>query len=326
MLCGGLLVTTVLLSACSSDDSYDFPGDANSRVYFVNPSTLAQGAIVNTPIGYIADTGSKFSVKCTSKRTAETKVTITIDNSLVDTYNTANNTKYKAIPEGMATLDKAFLTIPADSVKSKDSISVVIPESAYKTLNDTAGYILPIVIAKTDGNKVAPSTNMGVKYMHIAISSSSIKKNAGSADMLGTLLTDYTGWTATCEQLNGDADLSIITDGNTSWDSEWEFSSNPITIQFDMQAVKNITGIRAYPEYGEDVEWGYYFKEIKLSISEDGTNWTDLGSVNNSEMADESGYQYVALYGGMKARYLKAVMNFNSEWAFSLAEFGVYVK
>jgi hypothetical protein len=325
MLCGGLLVTTALLSACSSDTTYDFPGDAYSRVYFVNSTTVAEGAIVNTPIGYVGDVAAKFSVKCTGIRTTDTKVNLKIDNSLVDAYNAANNTVYKAAPEGTVLLDKTALTIPADSMKSVDSVSISVPETAYTTLSDTAGYLVPVVISSADGDNVVPSTNLSVRYMHVAISSSSIKKNAGSADMQGTLITDYSSWTGSSDTGTASTFSQMFTSSNYSG---WSFSANPSTMIIDMQEMKNLTGFRMMSIYGMYGS-SYSFKNVVVAVGTDGANYTDCGSATSSEMTNESGYQYICFYGSMSCRYLKLTVTWASSYGsyyYKIVHFGAYVK
>jgi hypothetical protein len=324
ILCGGLLATTVVLTACSNDKSYDFPGDANSRIYFDKSTTVVEGAIVNTPVGYIADLAAKFSVRCNASKSSATTVNLKIDNNLIDAYNTVNNTSYKAIPDGMVTLDKTSLTIPADSVKSKDSVSINIPESAYASLNDKGGYLIPVVISSAEGSNVAPSTNSGVKYLHIAITSSSIKKNAPSSDIKGTLLTDYAGWTGTSD--TGDPSTFDLMFSNDGW-SGWSFNASPSTFVLDMQKNRDLAGFRIealYAQYGE------IFSKIAIQISTDGKTYTDLGKLTSDDMANENGYQIVCLYGAMNCRYLKLTVKWSADsWGTDdcqIIGFGAYVK
>jgi hypothetical protein len=324
-LCVGLLMSVTLIASCGDDKTYDFPGDSYSRIYFAKGSSMvSEGAIVNTPVGYIADAEAKFPVRCTSVRTSATKVNISVNNDLVAAYNTANGTSYKSAPAGSIVIENATLTIPADSLMSSDSVKVYVSDKDYTQYTDTAGYIIPIVISSADGNNVSPSTNMGVKYLHISISSSSIKKNAPSSDIKGTLLTDYSNWTGT----SNTGDSSTFEDMfNSDGYSGWSFSTSPSTFILDMQKVKSLAGFRIKALYGD---WGYDFSNIAIQISNDGATYTDIGKLKSAEMAKEDGYQIVCLYGAMDCRYLKLTVKWSAgdsgSWACKIIGFGAYVK
>lgn len=139
--------------------------------------------------------------------------------------------------------------------------------------------------------------------------------------MLGTLVADYSGWSASCTQSNS-SDFSSLVDGDT-W-SGWDFNSSIGAVVVDMNSEREFTGIRSFCLYGMYSSYGYYYSNIALAYSTDGTNYIDAGSASNSEIVNESGYQYICLYAAVKARYLKVTYTCNSQWGRGLYELGVY--
>lgn len=69
----------------------------------------------------------------------------------------------------------------------------------------------------------------------------------------------------------------------------------------------------------------YYFSAVKIELSKDGVNWDEAGTVTESEMPKNGGYQYCSFYGGVSARYIRLSIESGSSSVSSLAELGVYV-
>jgi hypothetical protein len=323
-----MAVSALAFTSChSNDDAFDVMGNPNNLFYIKansassvsSPNTLAF-EVVHTPVGDFGDVLAKYPVHCLKPVSATTKVKAVLDNSLIDAYNTKYGTTYVKFPDGVIDASKLDVTMKKDSVICSDSLTLSITNENLAKLTEKA-YLAPIRITSVEGSNGEGSEDYGIAYMVVTTSTKLIKDKVGSADMLGKRLKDYTGWTATVD--GSEVSMDDVTDGSV-W-SGWDFGQTG-TIQIDMKEVKQFTGIRSYSYYGNYFSWGYYFKKITLSLSEDGNTWIDAGSATNSTMKDEGGYQYLCLYGAVKARYLKIIYECNSSWATGLYEFGVYTK
>ena len=97
------------------------------------PNTTTLGSVLKTPIGYLSTFKGQISVKTTKAITAVTNVTLAVDNSLVDVYNSSNKTSYEKIPDGVVSLNIKSLTVCAGKAVS-DSTDIIISEDGYSKL------------------------------------------------------------------------------------------------------------------------------------------------------------------------------------------------
>nr|WP_320057908.1 DUF1735 domain-containing protein [uncultured Bacteroides sp.] len=322
-----MMIAALSLQSCGNDDSYDVVGNSNNLFYIKanssssvkSPNTLLFG-VVHTPAGDFGNVKAEFPVRCLRSVDETTKVTAQLDNSLIDAYNAKYGTSYVQFPEGALNFDLATVTVEKGHYIAGDSLAASVPISALTKFTES-GYIAPIRIASVAGSKGEGSEVYGIGYIIVKTSTKLIKSGAASSDMLGTLVADYSGWSASCAQ-SSNSDFSSLVDGDT-W-SGWDFNSSIGTVVVDMKSEKEFTGIRSFCSYGMYSSYGYYFSNIVLAYSTDGTNYIDAGSASNSEMVNESGYQYICLYAAVKARYLKVTYTCNSQWGRGLYELGVY--
>lgn len=321
MFCGAILLTSVILVSCGSDDNYDFPGIDHERVYFDKSNILAVGSITKTPIGYIADASIKFSVKSTASFTTSTHVNVAIDESLVASYNKANGTSYVAAPEGTVVLDKSALTILADTLSSKDSVTITVPESSFDKLIDKAGYLIPIVITGSDNKECKASTNAGIRYFLLKIEEGSIRKKALNSDIKGTELSDHDKWKCiSATGFNADEFQNLYSGG---WDAQWNMSAKKGTFVIDMQETKKVTGFYV---------GNYALKSVSCQISSDNVKWTDCGSINAADMyAKDWSSKMAIFYGAMPCRYIKITVGLDEtnqwiEYYMNLSSFGIYAE
>jgi F5/8 type C domain. len=218
------------------------------------------------------------------------------------------------------------VTMLKDSCKGKDSITVSVSKDNLAKLTES-GYIAPIRITSVEGANGSGSKDYGTAYLVVTTQTKLIKDNVGPSDMLGTLVTDYSGWTGSYPD-GTSLNVADITNGQLD-DDGWRLTTDSHAVIVDMKSVKNVTGIRACRWY-RSYWWGgygYSFSSIALSLSEDGNTWTSAGTADASKMQmDDSYYQYLSLYGAVKARYIKMEYLSGSSSVSSLAELGVYVQ
>jgi len=323
---GFIAVAAFSLQSCSSDESYDVVGNPNNLFYIKasssasSPNTLAY-QVVHTPVGDFGAFSAQYPVLCTRPSSGNATIKTEIDNSLIDAYNTKYGTSYKQFPAGTLDVSKMNVTMLKDSCKGKDSITVSVSKDNLVKLTES-GYIAPIRITSVEGANGSGSKDYGMAYLIVTTQTKLIKNNVGSADMQGTLLTDYSSWTGTSD--TGDANSFQEMFSSSDW-SGWSFSNKTNTFVLDMQKELNLTGFKMMAIYAAN--WNELFGYVGVSISSDGKTFTDCGTVQKSEMTNERGYQYVSFYGAMKCRYLKLSIYFDNNWQdYSIAHFGAYVK
>ena len=320
------VIATFSFQSCSDEETYDVIGNPINKIYInthewspVNAQkNLFSFSIVHTPVGDFGDILAKFPIRSTRPMSSSVTVKAELDNSLVDAYNKTYGTKCVALPDGVLDLSKAMATIEERKSLSGDSITVSVDQSKRALLTDKA-YLAPIRLVSVSESGSEISSEYSTAYVLITTSTNLIKTNVGSDGMVGSLVSDYSTWTATSDDTPSGGAFSDLFDGSTS--SSWDFSSINETIVVDMKENKNVSGFRLYAQYGE---WGYNFNKVKISLSDDNISFNEIGTSTNSNMTNESGYQYICFYGSVKARYIKLSLTWMYQWYPSICELGVY--
>ena len=158
-----LLVTLPQLTACSDDDAVD-PYDLN-YVYIYSPNQAdnnleykANGTFITT----IEEQCVVNPVRCTKPAPSDLTVELSIDGSLVDSYNQAHGTSYTLLKG--AKLENSTLTIKKGEYASEQSLRVVYTDMS-EFQNGTENYILPIAISKLTGSGALVSETTGRLYL-----------------------------------------------------------------------------------------------------------------------------------------------------------------
>lgn len=314
-------------ASCSDDETYDVVGNPDNLVYFsAGTNNTKEVEVIKTPNGAYQDMDVKFPVKILRQTTSDVSVTVTPDASLVAEYNSNNGTDYEAMPTDILSAGTLTVTIHQGETIAADSATIHIDKSSLTSLADGT-YLLPIRISEA-GSEI--SGQRGTAYIVATVKTKYIAENVSPDNFEGTLITDYSSWTASYDggttidasQLFND-DLTdgpqLRSDGN---------DGKTQTIIVDMKSTKQITGlgICRYAYYYSWWDWWYTysFSEATVSISTDGSNWTDLGSVSSDQMYTSNGIQYISFYGGYSARYIKLYLLSGSSSVSSLAELKVY--
>ncbi len=303
---GFVLLGVVSLQACKDDVlSYDIKGDPNTLAYVttvgqtpVNGSTnQVTFKVAQTPIGTFGDVGFKFPVRL-NKTTNDITAMVTVDNSLVQEYNAKYGTSCLPLPENVIEINNTALEIKQGETQSTDSVSLAVGNTTLSAL-DPGDYLVPLKLASvSDGAHI--SSNLNTVYVKIQVTETqAAKENVSSAGMLGTRITNYTGWTYTSSQATG----NISNLWNTRTTNYLTLTSNPATIIFDMKAINKVSGIRLYSRSGTTA--ANTLTHVKFSLSKDGNTYTEIADFPREKMNTESGYQYISMYGAVEAQYLK---------------------
>ncbi len=318
-----VLMLAGILSACEDHMEYDVTGDPVNRVYMNTGSHAVTGnnsfsfSVVHTPAGSVGNpVVVKFPVSCTREASSATQVTLAIDNSLVDTYNSKNKTAYKAVPNGLAQISNAELTVAPGELVSSDSVIISVPGDKFSQLTE-AGYILPVKIAAiSDGGNTAISSNLSTAYVVIKTTVTNCYDKPAAGDMAGAILS-RSGWSATLDVTPNSGTLARMLDGRTN--TYWFVTPAKIcTLTVDMAAVKEeVTGIRIH-----SYSTNYSLTSVVVSTSSDGETWSSQGT---AALSTATAYQYIKFYSPVTARYIRLdVTGWKSSSYVIMAEFDVY--
>lgn len=258
-----LLHIVALISVSCSDDELN----SKDLLVFVRPQGATSLEILMSSTG---EGGDNIDLKIPLSLTREAEVNVqaglTVDEQLVDTYNGVHGTKYNLLPTSVVSFPRAVVTIPAGHLQSEDSVCVSISPAGLKG----GDYLLPLAI-----NEVI-SSDMGImksKTASVLYYKINIKIKYLSDDLepcIGTLI-ETTDWEVICTQNDNSGTNLIDGDKSTNWKGKNRVENQ---IEIDMQKVQNVKGINFYYEASQR---NYCPRQMKISISEDGEEWLDLG-------------------------------------------------
>ncbi|MFT4222141.1 BT_3987 domain-containing protein [Dysgonomonas sp.] len=322
------LLGVLAFHACSDDNSYDFTGNSDNLVYLKVNGEFSDKTVQNqliftatqTPVGDSNDVNVKLPVWVT-KQTNDIAATVAIDVPSVNEYNAKYNTLCLPLPDGMLILSNNIVTVKQGEYSSSDSIFVTMDNSKISALEAGKDYLAAIKLTSLSNNSAKISSNLNIVYFKIQVKKELAKQNVGSADMIGTIISDYSAWTYTSSNTTN----PIANLWSASTTTGLTFDASPSTIVFNMNTIKKISGIRAFNRSGTSASNA--FSNIKFSISNDNVIFTEIANFAASQMRNESGYQYISMYKGMDAQYIKLELSWGSSARYkTMVGFGVYVE
>ena len=154
--------------SCSSDDKYDVEGNPDNLIYFkageIN-SNVFTADVRHTPVGDFSNLTIKIPVFVQHPVSNATRVSVALDNSLVEAYNAKNGTKYPVLSDAALELQKSSVTLAANEYSSTDSIEAQLAENLLGTLTEPE-YMTAFRIVDVNGNGKA-SEERGVIYVKV---------------------------------------------------------------------------------------------------------------------------------------------------------------
>jgi hypothetical protein len=313
----GCMMAASLLLSCSKKDSFDVKGDPEVKFFTNNltsgdaPENSVNFGIVNIPdvagtawvnLSTTIPAAIKFPVLATKPVSGDVTIEAELDNSLVDAYNTAHNTNYAPFPPGILNTTGLAAHILKGGTSSSDSITINTDVATLHTLTGKS-YMAPIkltTVSNAEVGQITSSSKSQVTYVVANVELRRIKFNAVAADALGALITPRTSWAVTLTPVpatvtNGGS----IIDGLTTSYSRWGVS--PGQVDVDMQATKNVTGVRVYTSNNAT----HIPTQVQLYLSNDGINYDLVGSPLRANLTFATGYHYILLYKAIQARYVR---------------------
>ena len=316
----GMFAICVLgFAACGDDETYDVYGDPYNRVYILDNSK--EYKIVQTPVSTVSNVDFTWEARCSKKASGDIRVTVAVDNSLIDAYNEEHDTEFEALPVEAVVLENAEMTIPAGEMVVADAVHLKLTDDAnvLSTLKSAKGYIIPLRLVSAEGGNSQLSTNMlAPSFLTITVTEDNMNHEAIQYTGTGTLVADQTGWTATT---NGTVQswydpIESIFDGNGETYCYISNRSGDLWLDVDMGKPYSFDGIRMMSSsyYGDS---GSFSAGMTVSTSDNGTDWQAQGEI-------ESDAEDCVFYAPLTARYIRITVPNAGGWYGASLECGVF--
>lgn len=303
-------------------DVYQIESEEPTLYALCGSDNVLTGSVAHTPSGSFNGVNAAFDVYTTVFSASGYTVTASVDNSLIDAYNSANGTSYKAIDEALVKIANNPGTIEANANKTTSQFAVSL-EGNLSELTDKSGYLIPVTFSASGA---ITSSSRGVVYVIVTPVEELFRSNFTLADIEGSLVEDRSGWT-----IEGESDLytesdrheSLLDgDGNT-YVRTW---GGPVIFKIDFGKTLDVTAVSLLPR--QDYDWykNYHPHTILIEYSENGETYSELGAATSGsgQIVTLDGAAYAALYGSQKIRYIRITASYNSNMG--TAEFNVYSK
>ena len=316
----GMFAICVLgFAACGDDETYDVYGDPYNRVYILDNSK--EYKIVQTPVSTVSNVDFTWEARCSKKASGDIRVTVAVDNSLIDAYNEEHDTEFEALPVEAVVLENAEMTIPAGEMVVADAVHLKLTDDAnvLSTLKSAKGYIIPLRLVSAEGGNSQLSTNMlAPSFLTITVTEDNMNHEAIQYTGTGALVADQTGWTATT---NGTVQswydpIESIFDGNGETYCYISNRSGDLWLDVDMGKPYSFDGIRMMSSsyYGDS---GSFSAGMTVSTSDNGTDWKAQGEI-------ESDAEDCVFYAPLTARYIRITVPNAGGWYGASLECGVF--
>lgn len=304
-----LLVGMLGFQSCD-EETYDVMGVSDNIFYFrtFDPSDTFTYNILRTPAGGKGDElVLKIPVYSATMSKSDVWVEADVDNSLVADYNSKNATNHCAFPEGVVEWVKSSVHVLSGSMVSVDSLEVRVSPDYYEKFTEST-YLLPIrLVSSTDGSI---SSLESICYLQVNSSFKALNDGAGIEQMQGNKISEKSLWEFSLDS-DPDKDFTACYDGDRkTWIG---FDKDYPVITLDLGKEYNVSGIEllTFEDIPESEQWYYKMDGIQIEVSQDGIQWTDLGSTNSFAMNDN--FSIFPFFGGIKAQFIRLTIDYG--WA-----------
>lgn len=313
----GCVAVAAFLS-CNKDESFDVKGDPDT-VFFTNsespgnmPVNSANYTVVNIPDGAAwtnlsstLPSNIKLAVFATKPVSQDVTISAQLDNSLIASYNAANNTDYKELPAGILNTQSLSARIAQGATTSVDSLTIAVDPANLKSLTEKA-YMAPIKLTTVSNGSVGKITsNTAIQAVYVVLSTElrQIRFLATAADVTGTLQS-RTGWNVGFTPAPGTS--GNILDGLTTTFTRW--GTTPGQVDLDMLSTKAVTGLRLYTTTSTTL----IPTQVEVYTSVDGINYDLIGSPLRANLTFATPYNYVLFYRAIQARYIRLRLSYTT--------------
>ena len=303
-----------MLAACADKVESTLDPYATNFVYLRAPIANSHKATFSTSGNWKSkpdSISSYIQILCTKPAPQDIKVNLEIDESMVETYNTANGTDYQLLSQ--VKLLQNELVIKRGNYLTTDTLKTVITDYAPIVEAGTQNYIVPIKITNTTSGVVSEQNHFYVFYQ------ASMLFAQLRGDYTGTQL-DRSGWKIYQGDFGTGKDVtSILADGDKYSDIYNIYNKTSFSVDLG-QVYDNLVcfGLEHYGYYSS-----YSCSELTVEISEDGKDFKSLGTYD----AWDYGKAVLETFDPQRARYVKFTGdNFrNSYYGWDVAEINISV-
>lgn len=313
----GCVAVAAFLS-CNKDESFDVKGDPDT-VFFTNsespgnmPVNSANYSVVNIPDGAgwtnlssTLPSNIKLAVFATKPVSQDVTISAQLDNSLIASYNAANNTDYKELPAGILNTQSLSARIAQGATTSVDSLTIAVDPANLKSLTEKA-YMAPIKLTNVSNGSVGKITsNTAIQTVYVVLSTElrQIRFLATAANVTGTLQS-RTGWNVGFTP--APTTSGNILDGLTTTFTRW--GTTPGQVDLDMLSTKAVTGLRLYTTTSATL----IPTQVDVYTSVDGINYDLIGSPVRANLTFATPYNYVLFYRAIQARYIRLRLSYST--------------
>lgn len=284
----------------TTNDYADFSGN-----------TTQSCEIVRTPVGVFGDISASFSVKTLVKMNSAVNFTLRADQSLVETYNNEHNTNYVPLPANLVNALKISSTqVNANETEGNNPVEVSVEQSLAQSLTEP-GYVLPLrLVASANGQETVTD-----KVCYVVVSTYESLVNDKASEVLGTIQSDHSAWTCvSATNLNASELQNAF---NTDWNGGWQWTG------------ANLSNGEFVVDFGAEHKVSSFFvssdvlQNAKVEVSTDNSTWTSLGSTSGHKTVESDGANWMVLYGGVPARYMRFTLSLNKDyWGWNYMSWG----
>ena len=279
------LAAAALLSACAQKEESVLDPYATNFVYLKAPLASTFKATFSTAGNWKTqpDTlASYMQIRCTKPAPQDIKVSVEIDEAMVDAYNTAKGTDYKFFP-GLELLQDSFVINKGEYV-SADTLKTKITDFDALLAGGTQTYIVPVRMTKTSAGTLSESNHFYIFYEAAELFGQM------SGEYAGTML-DRSGWKIYAD---GSDVTKKLTDGS-KYSDIYSLSENVINV--DLGQVYDNLICFGVEHYGSSYSCNF----IQVEISTDNVEFRDLGTYETYAMANA----VLEVFDPVSARYVR---------------------
>lgn len=271
-----LITGFVSLASCSNDDD---EMDKYQKIYIrtgVAPGAEMGAAVVVDCVSNSSTADrSDFEIQLCAVQpvTRDATAALGVDTLKVDTYNSANKTKCKLLPQDNYTIETSEVVLKTGQTVADSSFQVVLKN--IEKLTNPGGYVLPVTLKGVTGmDEQAVSTSMKTVYIRIYTSvlyTSYTKPGNWSA-------VDRSAWSVSCSNVYADDDakygahLAIDGEINTTWFTWGVANAGECWWNTVLDRPVTLTGFSVTKQsaYGS----GYNLRSAEIKVRKEGeTEW-----------------------------------------------------
>lgn len=280
-----VLAAVSMVTACVEKEESAMDPYATNFVYLKAPLASTYKATFSTAGNWKTqpDTlASYMQIRCTKPAPQDINVTVEIDESMVEAYNTAKGTDYKFFP-GLELLQDSFVISKGEYV-SADTLKTKITDFDALLAGGTQTYIVPVRMTKASAGTLSESNHFYIFYEAAELFGQMTGEYAGTK-------IDRSGWKI---YIDGRDVTGTLTDGS-KYSDVYYISENVINV--DLGQVYDNLICFGVEHYGAS----YSCKYIQVEVSTDNVEFKDLGTYETYAMANA----VLEVFDPVSARYVR---------------------